>query len=118
MSEASWQCKTCGESFSSLNNYLFHLEYIEKKKYVKKCDHCLEVFTGKVEYKYHLQSTHNIQMNCPQCNICGAVFRTSYFVERHMTVHFPDKGFPCSKCGRKFTQKYNKNIHEQLCTAK
>ena len=118
MAGMGWRCKTCAATFDNVDDFVLHLKNVEKKKFITQCEICTEVFIDKQTYKYHLQSAHEIEMNCPKCKICGASFKTKYFVDRHMSVHSTDKGYSCSKCGKKFTQSFNKIKHERVCVKK
>lgn len=46
-----------------------------------------------------------------KCTVCGLEMRHGGHLKQHMKIHTGEKAFACPVCDRKFTLKFNMNLH-------
>lgn len=111
----TYQCSLCSKTFKDLEKITSHIEthgvdQIDKEEL--QCSKCDLQFTKKAHYFYHLENTHEGDMNSLkrmpsliqyQCKICSERFTSSQDVIIHRTVHWKsyDSFLPhvCEYCG-------------------
>ncbi|XP_058834388.1 zinc finger protein 883-like isoform X2 [Topomyia yanbarensis] len=134
-------CKTCGESFTSLELLTNH-KRIHTKKAIKKCELCGKKFItlprfllhmrthadGKVEQckgcgkTFHSKgklSRHQCRRagKLPnQCLTCMEVFPDQIGLRRHRSIHVVDRPFKCEYCGKAFIKNCTLKFHMRYHT--
>lgn len=74
-----------------------------------KCDFegCGKSYTKKKSRDSHYKRHYNVF----KCDVCGISFNQKDSLVKHMRCHSGDKPYQCPKCDKRFTQKYNMELH-------
>lgn len=106
----------CGEVFHSLRKLEWHKEVHEAKP--KPCPFCSQKFIHSASVTRHIRRAHlpdylpgqNREFDNVQCPICEKVYLRSSLVV-HMRVHNGEKPFACKICNKRFSTKWNLELH-------
>ena len=108
-------CTTCGQDFFDNSQLMRHIERHHKKTKVE-CEICGKVL-AKSSYAAHKTDVHG---NHPpvilKCKICHKEL-SKRSLNKHMKGVHGDAIHACSKCGKGFTLKHTRKLHESKCTA-
>uniref|UniRef100_A0A672S964 Uncharacterized LOC107593629 n=1 Tax=Sinocyclocheilus grahami TaxID=75366 RepID=A0A672S964_SINGR len=127
----AYNCSYCPHSFRFPNNLKLH----ERAHLMKPaCGKCGRVFTRKNYRNGHEKQCQGKQnktdteketgtgtnekgkfkQKCPQCFKC---FRSSSFLQRHLSLHSKETAYACMHCGQKFDSQDQYLQHEcKFCT--
>ncbi|EEB16914.1 conserved hypothetical protein [Pediculus humanus corporis] len=106
----------CGEVFHSLRKLEWHKEVHEPNP--KPCPFCSRKFIHSASVTRHIRRAHmpdylpgdNREYDNVNCPVCDKVYlRSSLAV--HLRVHNGEKPFPCKICNKKFSTKWNLELH-------
>lgn len=106
----------CGEVFHSLRKLEWHKEVHDTKP--KTCPFCSQKFIHSASVTRHVRRSHmpeylpgdNREFENVQCPICEKIYlRSSLLV--HMRVHNGEKPFFCKICNKRFSTKWNLELH-------
>lgn len=106
----------CGEVFHSLRKLEWHKEVHDSKP--KTCPFCSQKFIHSASVTRHVRRSHmpdylpgdNREFENVQCPICEKIYlRSSLMV--HMRVHNGEKPFVCKICNKRFSTKWNLELH-------
>lgn len=106
----------CGEVFHSFRKLEWHKEVHESKP--KPCPFCAQKFIHSASVTRHIRRAHlpdylpgdNREYDNVQCPVCEKVYLRSSLVV-HMRVHNGEKPFACKICNKRFSTKWNLELH-------
>lgn len=96
-------CKKCGRIFTRKNYRNGHEKQCQGKQNKIKS----EIETGK-----GTNEKGKFKQQCPQCFKC---FRSSSFLQRHISLHSKETAYACMYCGQKFDSEDRYLQHEAFC---
>lgn len=77
-----------------------------------ECDICLKAYKTKAGIEFHILSVHCPQSKKFKCKICGYATVSQKLLTRHQNkIHFKQRDFMCSECGKTFHLKSQLKLH-------
>ena len=115
-------CETCGQKFKTLESLKSHnfKMHTEQRPSYGPCSTCGKSgFADPRSLKQH-ESRHTATRNF-KCETCNKGFKTKEDLQTHMPIHNDPTyrkvhKYPCSHCGKMFTQHGARQIHERIHT--
>lgn len=107
-SKEIFECVICGKEFSFQNQ----LKYHEKVHVPMKRKKDREALKSLQEVRKAFLDTNNSK-TIHKCTICGKKFKTLKYATNHVSIHFLSESAKCSYCGKNFSSKCAKKVHER-----
>ena len=113
--ESVFTCPICEKTFMRKDKLLEHDNLIHSaQKQLFPCDICGSKFTVKANLTRHVKKIHSSTTSKPEnlCQDCSATFYTLQDLQKHRKKEH--KQFQCDSCRKKFSTKYNLNVHSRI----
>ncbi|NP_001315144.1 zinc finger protein 1035 isoform X1 [Danio rerio] len=119
-------CSKCGKYYRK-RKYKEHVELCKGGQLQPSCRKCGRVFTRRNYRNGHekqcqgnlpaetitgTKEKRNLKHQCPECSRC---FRSSIFLQRHLSLHSKAMPYSCMRCGQKFGSQHRYLQHEAFC---
>ncbi|KAK2903063.1 hypothetical protein Q8A67_007776 [Cirrhinus molitorella] len=129
LAKTVFPCSKCGK-FYRRRKFKAHVELCNGDKIKPACRKCGRIFTRKnyrnahekqcqgnqdkteTETKIGTNEKGKFKHQCPQCFRC---FRSSSFLQRHLSLHSKETAYACMHCGQKFDSQDRCLQHEAFC---
>lgn len=83
-----------------------------KKRNQYECDICSKTYKTKAGLEFHMLSVHCPSSKKFKCKICGYATVSQKLLEKHQSkIHFEQRNFMCSVCGKTFRFNHQLKLH-------
>lgn len=106
----------CGKIFEKIKSFKKHQSLKHSLNRMPfKCSTCEKKFFERGNLNRHMKShNNNNNNNRYQCSACSKCFTRSDALKRHFsTMHVGQKQHSCKFCQKKFSLKFNRDVHEK-----
>ena len=129
-SSAEVRCKICDKKLGHSVSLERHMKLHKESPKLHQCKHCLKQFTRKETLTVHKRVVHKIvnretdmvilsgqDKESFACRVCGLSF-SGEEADKELVAHLvnkcrPEERFPCNKCDKDFSSKFNMKQHER-----
>ncbi|XP_055334129.1 zinc finger protein 287-like isoform X1 [Paramacrobiotus metropolitanus] len=101
-------CLVCAQQFPS--SLLLHAHIKKEHTTGLTCMICQKSYSKYLNLQQHSKTHKEVHV----CNICGAVFRSKYYLVQHEPVHRSDYSFKCDLCDKTFKRSSNLWQHKMI----
>ena len=119
-SEKLYKCSFCSDVYKVEAHLKLHEQITHKVKKVNgkikiehRCRYCSQQFPDWDHLKDHLKTHLGLK-----CRFCPKILSNKLSLKAHEMNHTGEKPFECRFCKRAYTQKGNRNWHENKCSLK
>ncbi|XP_059194453.1 oocyte zinc finger protein XlCOF28 [Centropristis striata] len=106
-------CAECGKRFCQIYNYRVHLRtHAQSQVDRPTCRICLRTFASQEDLTIHLSRTH-FENEFYECDLCKRVFASLKECEYHVQLHKCKRDVVCEVCGRSFSSQKSLTRHRK-----
>ncbi|KAM7343505.1 uncharacterized protein ACRADG_010504 [Cochliomyia hominivorax] len=101
--------RCCKRNFFTRSLLVDHIHVHQNPEHFK-CQECGKVFSDRSRLQCH-KKLHEDDSKLDKCKECGKLFADKGALKKHVLTHSSEKLFPCTICGKYFTNSFILNHH-------